>query len=274
MLPASHQTFLDRALAVLRDDRRILGVAAAGSYITGELDAFSDLDLVIVVRTDDYDEVMRERDVIAARLGPLLSAFTGEHVGEPRLLICLYDDPLLHVDLKFVHPESLGSGRVDDPVLLWERDEERPLARMIAATPAIYPPVDPQWIEDRIWTWVHYLATKIGRGELFEALDGLTFVRARVLAPLAKTIAGRSPRGVRFLEREIAAELPAFEATHPDRVDRAGLTGATLAVVDLYRRLRRELAAPGLVRRAAAETATMRYLRETCGAFHPDAARD
>jgi hypothetical protein len=31
----------------------------------------------------------------------LLVGFTGEHVGEPRVLICLYGPPVLHVDLKF-----------------------------------------------------------------------------------------------------------------------------------------------------------------------------
>jgi hypothetical protein len=53
-------------------------------------------------------------------MGNLLAAFTGEHVGEPRLLICLFADPLMHVDLKFI---SLGqlSSRVEDPVILWER---------------------------------------------------------------------------------------------------------------------------------------------------------
>ncbi|NRS94850.1 hypothetical protein DFH40_002566 [Clostridium beijerinckii] len=45
---------------------------------------------------------MNERIKIAESLGTLLSAFTGEHVGEPRLLICLCEPELLHVDLKFV----------------------------------------------------------------------------------------------------------------------------------------------------------------------------
>jgi hypothetical protein len=42
----------------------------------------------------------------ASRLGELLPSFTGEHVGEPRLLICLYNNPLLHAELKFVTPEE------------------------------------------------------------------------------------------------------------------------------------------------------------------------
>ena len=45
---------------------------------------------------------MGERRTIAESCGGLLAAFTGEHVGEPRLLICLYGPPLAHVNLKFV----------------------------------------------------------------------------------------------------------------------------------------------------------------------------
>ena len=45
---------------------------------------------------------MQARVQLAESLHLLLAAFTGEHVGEPRLLICLYRSPLLHVDLKYV----------------------------------------------------------------------------------------------------------------------------------------------------------------------------
>ena len=50
---------------------------------------------------------MTQRRELAGTLGHLLHAFTGEHVGEPRLLICLYGPELLHVDLKFVTLEML-----------------------------------------------------------------------------------------------------------------------------------------------------------------------
>jgi hypothetical protein len=98
----------------------------------------------------------------------LLSAFTGEHVGEPRLLICLYDNPLLHVDIKFVTLEEFGT-RVETPVILFDRNSQ--LKQVINQTTAIFPYPDFQWIEDRFWTWVHYAALKIGRGEYFEAID-------------------------------------------------------------------------------------------------------
>src|SRR5712692_6602221 len=49
--------------------------------------------------------------------------------------------------------------RVEDPVVLWERDG-RLTSALQRGMPA-YPQPDLQWIEDRIWVWVHYAATKI-----------------------------------------------------------------------------------------------------------------
>ena len=62
------------------------------------------LDLVPVVRDAAYAQVTTQKRAVAERFGDLLAAFTGEHVGEPRLLICLYGPELLHGDLKFVFP--------------------------------------------------------------------------------------------------------------------------------------------------------------------------
>jgi len=80
---------------------RIVGVTIGGSAVIGAMDEFSDLDFVVVCRDDAQSDVVSEAHDFARRLGPLLAAFAGEHVGEPRLLIALYGPPLLHVDLKF-----------------------------------------------------------------------------------------------------------------------------------------------------------------------------
>lgn len=116
--PEAHRRFLASALPALGTDPRILGLAAGGSFLTNTMDAFSDLDLVVAVDPAHMGAVMAERHQIASTLGPLLAAVTGEHVGEPRLLICLYDlPPLLHVDLKFVAlPDA--AARVEDPAVL------------------------------------------------------------------------------------------------------------------------------------------------------------
>jgi predicted nucleotidyltransferase len=257
-LPELHRTFLDTALPRLQADSRLVGMAVGGSYHTGRFDEYSDLDLVIVVNPTDYERVMLERMGIAERLGALLAAFTGEHVGEPRLIICLYGPPLLHVDLKFVMPADLAQ-RIEDPTILWEIDDV--LTEAMRTRPADYPQPDLQWIEDRFWVWLHYLACKVGRGELFEVIDGLNFLRVRVLGPLALVKHGYHPRGVRQLEQDAAPELPLFVKTLCGH-DVRECVQAIRAVVELYQSLRETSAASPLVRRVDAERETLRYFDE------------
>lgn len=240
---------------MLGADPRILGIAAGGSFLTNTMDAFSDLDLVVAVDPAHADAVMAERRRIASTLGPLLSAFTGEHVGEPRLLVCLYDlPPLLHVDLKFVALPDLAA-RVEDPAVLWERDGL--MTRALATGVARYPEPDPQWIEDRFWIWVHYGAVKIGRGELFEAIDLLSALRAIVLGPLILREAGGRAAGVRRIETTAPARAEALTRTVAVH-DAADCRRALQACAELYRSLR----SPAVRPNAAAEAAACRFLDE------------
>lgn len=251
-LPALHTAFLRTALDRFQQDSRLLGLAAGGSFRTNTLDEFSDLDFVVVVDPAAWPAILDEREALVRPLGTLLGAFTGEHVGEPRLLVTLFGPPLLHVDFKFIRPEDLAQ-RVEDPVVLWERDGA--ISRGLAATRAHFPLPDPQWIEDRFWIWVHYVATKIGRGELFEALDALAFLRARVLGPPLLDAAGVMPAGVRRLESAAGEHLPRLLQTTAG-YDRAAIVEGLRAAIALYRTLR-----PSTVtRREAAELESVRYL--------------
>src|SRR5260221_10331900 len=256
-VPAPHRDFLCRAVEVFSADSRIAGLAIGGSWLSDSMDEFSDLDLVVTVADVSFAEVMAERQKLAASLGTLLSAFTGEHVHEPRLLICLYDAPLLHVDLKFVALSDLAA-RVEDPEVLWEREGR--MTRALQNGKAHYPAPDAQWIEDRFWVWLHYGAAKIARGELFEAMAMLSYLRVHGLGPLGLRQAGATPSGVRKIEQL----APVFAARLVDTVgghDARDCARALAACAALYRTLRMQ--APGhegLVQRAATETAASDYL--------------
>lgn len=263
--PHAHLSFLNRALPILRADQRIVGVTVAGSFASGEMDEFSDLDLIIAVEPDVVGYVMGERLRIAAELGPLAAAFTGEHVGEPRVLICLYGDDEghapLHVDLKFISlPDAVV--RVDEPIVLWERDGR--VSQVLQTDEARFPTPDPSWIEDRFWVWVHYAALKIGRGELFEAVDFLAFLRAQVLGPLILVEAGAQPAGVRRVEREAPSRAAQLEAT-VSAYDRDACIRSLYAAVDLYRSLRRAVGAGQVAENEAAERLAMAYLAHVAG---------
>ena len=200
--------------------------------------------------------MLDDRPRIAGSLGPLLAAFTGEHVGEPRVLICLYGPPLLHVDLKFVSLPDVAE-RVEDPEVLWEREGR--VTEALRGGEARFPAPDRQWIEDRFWVWVHYGAGKIGRGELFETHDLLAFLRARVLGPLALQAAGARPSGVRRIETSAPARAREMQATLAAHTA-ASCAAALRAAAEMYRTLRAEAARRRSSGGREAETAAMTYL--------------
>lgn len=229
-LTPSHQNILDNIQAKIRADDRFLGLLAGGSLIHGGVDEFSDLDLVLVVADGDYDDVMAQRRAIAERFGDLLAAFTGEHVGEPRLLICLYGPDTIHVDLKFIAPDAL-SQLIEHPRVLFDRDGS--VGARLGEASVRWPDQNIDWFEERFWIWVHYGATKLGRGELFEAIGMLAFIRDQVLGPLCYMRENQPQRGIRRIEQkfpEYANRLKATLATH----DGPSVKRALDAVMTLY----------------------------------------
>ena len=255
-MPARHRAFLAHALPIVRADPRLEGLAAGGSFVTGVMDEQSDLDLVVVSAVEHAGDVLDRGTDFARSLGTVLAAFIGDHVGEPRLLICLYGPPLLHVDLKFVSIDELAP-RTEDPCVLWDRRGR--VAAALAASQAAKPSPRFQWMEDRFWVWVHYMADKNTRRELFEVIDGLTFVRSRVLGPLALADAQAAPYGVRRIEASAPGDAERLRATVPT-LDVASCEAALAATVVLYTELRDRVAPATLVRRTAAERAVRDFL--------------
>ncbi|CCN21975.1 putative plasmid-related protein [Bordetella bronchiseptica 1289] len=234
-LPPLHSQFLEKIHASVAADPRLTALLAAGSYIHGGFDEYSDLDFVIVCDDRSYDEVMAARLEFAQRMGGLLSAFTGEHVGEPRLLICLYGPQLLHVDFKFVTLGDLDR-LVERPAVLFARDAQAVEARLDAAAIA-WPEATPDWFERRAWIWLHYGASKLARGELYEAIGILGFFREQVLGPMLHRRAGRPQRGVRRIEA-VAGEAGAQLAAAVPGPDKDSVRAALLAAIALYVELR------------------------------------
>ncbi|MFC0214554.1 nucleotidyltransferase domain-containing protein [Paenibacillus chartarius] len=248
-----HEQFIEMAIGYISQDQRFTGLLAGGSMMHGTMDEYSDLDLIIVYDSEFRSEIMDRRLQIAEGMGNLLSAFTGEHVGEPRLIICLYGPVPLHVDLKFVQREELRS-RIEDPLILWERGFD--ISTTLSETTPSFPYPDPQWMEDRFWVWVHYGAAKLGRGELFELIDLLTFMRNAVLGPMALIRNGHLPRGVRKIETcavEVLEELKGTIPVHSFESCYCALKNTIL----LYQRLRD---VRKIVPKTEAERVSVKYL--------------
>jgi predicted nucleotidyltransferase len=247
--------FAQQAAQLLAPDPQVIGLAVGGSWITDELDEFSDLDLLLVTHEKVSSDV-NQMVAYAQRIGNFLSGFTGEHVGEPRLLICLYENPLLHVDIKFVTLEEFQT-RVETPVLLL--DKEGQLARALANSTPSFPLPDFQWMEDRFWIWIHYTLQKIGRGEYLEAYDFSGFLRMVVLGPLLHLNNGNLPRGVRKVETTLPqTDLLKLVETLPT-YDAPALLACITNTVELYRQLRTHLFSNNVSRQDATEQHVMKY---------------
>ena len=251
---------IERAVDAASADRRLAGLMLGGSSLTGETDEFSDLDLVIATRDVDHGTALADAAEFAARLGPLLVCFTGEHVGEPRLLICLYGPPLLHVDLKFVALSDLAS-RVEDPIVLWEREP----GLLGSATAAAAGVALAAAAMDR--------RSLLGVGPLHRGEDRpRRALRIPGCArgdppdgPRPDARAGRRPRprrGARRIEQLVGEHSPpTLEATVGD-LGATGCVGALRASADLYRALRDHLDDGSLRRHAEAERLSLAYLDE------------
>jgi len=250
--------FANNAKTILEPDDNVIGLAVAGSWLTNEMDEFSDLDLILVTK-ENISGDKAAMLAYAKKLGDLLSGFAGEHVGEPRVLICLYDNPLLHVDIKFLTLDECDK-RIETPVLLLDKDGQ--LENVINNSIAKFPYPDLQWIEDRFWTWVHYMLTKIGRGEYFEALDAFGLLRMHIFGPLLHVQNGSLPRGVRKVETELVAEdLEDLKRTLPV-YERRSLLDSLRNSVSLYRKLRSVLFNDKVQLQQKAEQRVMLYFDE------------
>jgi hypothetical protein len=158
------------------------------------------------------------------------------------------------VDLNF-QPLDKISDRVENLVVLYEKNKM--MRAEFAKKVAQIPEPDLQWYEDRFWIWLHYIATRIGRGELFEAIEGLSFLRQRVLGPLMQVKNGRPPWGVRNVETSAPVELPRLIDTLAGH-DQASCLKALKSAADLYIYLRGYNKASA--NREEAQRAALKYL--------------
>ena len=253
--------FANNVVEIVKKDNNIIGLAAGGSFITNELDEFSDLDLILITKQKIAGN--KEKMLACAQsFGDFISGFTGEHVGESRVLICLYDNPLLHVDIKFLTLPEFHE-RVENPVVLFERNNL--LTDIINSTKAEWPQPDYQWIEDRFWTWVHYACLKIGRGELLEAFDFLSFLRMTVLSPLLQVKNKKLPRGLRKVETELnLSDLENLKITIA-QYNRTSILKALDNMVSVYKSLRRKLYPDTIGLQTKAEKRSMEYFKRIKG---------
>lgn len=250
--------FANKAKDILALNEDVIGLAVTGSWLTNELDEFSDVDLILITK----EKISTDKDKMIAyakSIGNFISGFTGEHVEEPRVLICLYDNPLLHVDIKFITISEFEN-RIENPKILFDRDNQ--LQTVLNNSTAKFPFPDYQWIEDRFWTWIHYALLKIGRGEYMEAYDFFSFLRMVVFGPLLHIKNKNLPRGVRKVETELQKhDLESLIATIP-LYDKQSLLNSLKNAVELYKELKITLYDDKIIINENAEQKVMTYMNK------------
>jgi hypothetical protein len=255
MLPEPHAKFLELALPKIQADARILGLAIPGGW--NQLDAYSDLNLVVIL--DSESQAMMTQDEIkgfAESLGRLLAGYAQDDDGEAAGFVCLYEEPLIHVELKLIS-RSIFAKTATDPLVIWERNGY--LSRVLTETGTRPPaPFDLQWMEDRFWIWMHHAAMKLGQGGLFEASELLGSIRARILGPLLLQQSGKSS-GSKRVEHYSGDFLPMLRSTLTGDSPHS-CASALKATAKLYLELRETLASESLRRHRRAEMAAMRFL--------------
>lgn len=227
-----HRAKVEAAVRAGLEIEDVVAMAVAGSFAVGNADELSDIDLRLYVDETAVDRTVRAMPALAASCGTVIASFSGEHVGAPALTIVLYDD-LVHVDFDVVAADRAAEHNDGLPaVVLWERE---PISD---ALPGTYDPevaAGVRWMEARIWTWSWYIQSKVLRGELYEALDGLQYVRDQVLFRLLAFHGERRPAGGRRAEAVVGDHRDAFARTIPRSLDPATVLAALREEIDLYR---------------------------------------
>jgi predicted nucleotidyltransferase len=229
-----HRAKAETACRAALADPDVMAMVVTGSFATGDADELSDIDLRVYVRPDAVESVVARIPDLAAAAGRVVALFVAEHLGIPTLTIVLYDD-LVHVDFDVVAADRAAEHNDGLPaVVLWER---QPISDALPGTYAPEVAAGVRWLEARIWTWSWYIQSKVLRGELYEALDGVQYVRDQVLFRLLAFHGERRPAGGRRAETVVGEHGDAFARTVPTSLDPASILAALREEIDLYRRL-------------------------------------
>jgi Nucleotidyltransferase domain len=252
-----HRAKAEAACRAALADPDVVAMAVTGSFATGSADELSDVDLRVYVRPDSVGGVVARIPDLAAAAGRVKALFVAEHLGIPTLTIVLYDD-LVHVDFDVVAADRAAEHNDGLPaVVLWERE---PISDSLPGTYAQEVAACVRWLDARIWTWSWYIQSKVLRGELYEALDGLQYVRDQVLFRLLAFHGERRPAGGRRAEAVVGEHGVAFARTVPTSLDQASVLAALREEIDLYRRLADPLLERYGIETAEARTVVLRAL--------------
>jgi len=257
------QQAIERITNALQRNEAVRALFLTGSYGVGLEDAHSDLDFLAVVRDEDLDAFSRLWRTAVEETGPIV-LWRDHQLGTG--LINAITQHWLRIDVVALPPDRLAAYSRDQLRRLFDRDDiAAGLAEATKPTSA-----DPARLAYEIEEFIRILGllpVVIGRGELVNAVTGLTLLRRLLIELLILETGAPNRGGALHLNRLITPEQNALLQTLPPLLlTREAVIEAHLRYAAAYLpRARRLAERHGAPWPEAFETATWRHLAQTLG---------
>ena len=178
---APHEAFIAKAREVLSEDERVLAAYLVGGFAVGMGDAFSDVDLHVVITDEAADELAESWRDFVQHIAPTVSAeaFGWANPARPRSQaiggVCITPD-WLHFDVVFRPASSIDARTIEGMVPLLDKAgllPSGPTARPDRRGETFYP-------EAAVYMFLYMLGNvvaAIGRDEPIPASNGVIMLR-------------------------------------------------------------------------------------------------
>ncbi len=173
-----HHDLIERAVAVLSDDDRVLAAYLVGGFAVGIGDAFSDVDLQCVICDEAADDLQVSWPALAAKIAPLahVRAFGG--IGG----LCITPE-WLHFDVVFRPASSVDPRTVEGMAPLFDKAGILPGHPVPRPDRRREPFLSAQAVEGFLYM-LGNVVSAIGRNEVIPAMNGVIMIRDLCLVRL------------------------------------------------------------------------------------------
>ncbi|MGZ3638911.1 MAG: nucleotidyltransferase domain-containing protein [Ktedonobacterales bacterium] len=242
-LPENHQRTLNRFVAACQTDERIVAAFLGGSFARAAGDAYSDLDLNVIIADAAYDDFFAGRAAFIRQLGEPVFLEDFEIGGADFVFFTLANESECELGLgRESHFTHLHVGPYQ--ILL---DHTGILAGARFPSPNVAPAEQVEALRRMInWFWhdlSHHFMTPLARGQLWSAFGGLEDLRRTCvnLARLNERFSAAA-EGYEKVEHVLPAErlAPLQETCCP--LERECMLQAARVIVTYYESLARPLA--------------------------------
>ena len=230
--PEERQGILERLVKELEADPTIAAVAYAGSTSQGFKDEYSDIDIIVISRPEDYDDVVGRWVAKVESMFPVIARFrASEH--ERKVIYCFLLEGFLELDVLFESITTLSPRR------RWKVafDRTGTVAEVLASKPKEPEPLPLaayyKVCVESIWYHVTQIVAALYRRYFWKALYELDQVRFRTLG-LYGLMANLNTEEYTEVDLLPPAILKDLEKTLVPHADRSAVYEALEAALDLF----------------------------------------